>query len=41
MDFAIEEAKKTLNKYNVSIKTTESHLETIGKKSILQCSVSI
>ena len=41
MDLAIEEAKKTLNKYNVSIKATESHLGTIGEKSILQCSVSI
>ncbi|MGR6778106.1 Putative uncharacterized protein [Moritella viscosa] len=41
MNAAIEEAKKSLNKYEINIKSTKSNLVTVGNKSILKCSVSI
>jgi len=41
MDAAIEKAKKTLNKYSVDVKETESRVSVVGGKSVLNCSVSI
>jgi hypothetical protein len=41
MDAAIEKAKKTLNKYSVDVKKTESKVLVVGGKSVLNCSVSI
>ena len=38
---AIEETKKSLNKYSVTIQKTESQVSVVGSKSILICSVSI
>jgi hypothetical protein len=38
---AIEEARRSLNKYEVNVKSTKSDLVTIGNKSLLKCSVNI
>ncbi len=41
MELAIENAKKSLNKYSLEVKDTHSNVENIDGEYVLKCSVSI